>query len=139
MKESVKMMNVHIGLNVKNLEESKEFYRRFLSITPAKEKDGYVKFLTIEPNLNLTLTQVDEVQGNIINHLGVQVNSKEEVLMHKERLEKEGFFAREELNTNCCYAIQDKFWVTDPDGNEWEYFYTKQDLNIEDSTVCCVS
>ncbi len=139
MKESVKMMNVHIGLNVKNLEESKEFYRRFLSITPAKEKDGYVKFLTTEPNLNLTLTQVDEVQGNIINHLGVQVNSKEEVLMHKERLEKEGFFAREEMNTNCCYAIQDKFWVTDPDGNEWEYFYTKQDLNTEDSTVCCVS
>ncbi|GAF24655.1 lactoylglutathione lyase [Bacillus sp. JCM 19047] len=98
-----------------------------------------MKFLTTEPNLNLTLTQVDEVQGNIINHLGVQVNSKEEVLMHKERLEKEGFFAREEMNTNCCYAIQDKFWVTDPDGNEWEYFYTKQDLNTEDSTVCCIN
>ncbi|WP_204464994.1 ArsI/CadI family heavy metal resistance metalloenzyme [Shouchella xiaoxiensis] len=133
------MMNVHIGLNVKNLEESKEFYRKFFSMDPVKVKEGYVKFLTSEPNLNLTLTEVDRVEGNTINHLGVQVNSKEDVSLHKERLEKEGFFAKEELNTTCCYAIQDKFWVTDPDGNEWEYFYTKQDVDTKDGSPCCAS
>lgn len=65
--------------------------------------------------------------GNQINHLGIQVETKEDVLKHKERLEREGFFAREELNTTCCYAVQDKFGVTDPDRNGWKYFYTKQD------------
>lgn len=122
-------MNVHIGLHVKNLEESKAFYERFFSTPPEKVKDGYVKFLTIEPQLNLTLTQVDEVFGNTINHLGVQVHSREEIFYHKSRLEQEGFFAREEWDTTCCHAVQDKFWVTDPDGNEWEYFYTKQDVS----------
>lgn len=121
------MVNVHIGLNVKNLSESQTFYKRFLGVKPVKIKDDYVKFLTQEPNLNLTLTQRNKVAGNQINHLGIQVETKEDVLKHKERLEREGFFAREELNTTCCYAVQDKFWVTDPDGNEWEYFYTKQD------------
>ncbi|GIN13878.1 lactoylglutathione lyase [Shouchella clausii] len=121
------MVNVHIGLNVKNLSESQTFYKRFLGVKPVKVKDDYVKFLTQEPNLNLTLTQKNKVAGNQINHLGIQVETKEDVLKHKERLEREGFFVREELNTTCCYAVQDKFWVTDPDGNEWEYFYTKQD------------
>ncbi|XOQ14973.1 MAG: ArsI/CadI family heavy metal resistance metalloenzyme [Shouchella clausii] len=121
------MVNVHIGLNVKNLSESQTFYKRFLGVKPVKIKDDYVKFLTQKPNLNLTLTQRNKVAGNQINHLGIQVETKEDVLKHLERLEREGFFAREELNTTCCYAVQDKFWVTDPDGNEWEYFYTKQD------------
>ncbi len=88
------MINVHIGLNVSNLEKSKAFYQRLFSIPPVKEKDDYVKFLTTEPNLNLTLTKVDEVKGNNINHLGVQLNSKEEVINHKERLEKEGFLRK---------------------------------------------
>ncbi|GAF65196.1 lactoylglutathione lyase [Bacillus sp. TS-2] len=132
------MINVHIGLNVKNMEESKDFYRKLFSIEPVKEKQGYVKFLITNPHLNLTLTKVEEVKGNQINHLGVQVDSKEIVLQHKERLEKQGFFAREEMDTTCCYAVQDKFWVTDPDGNEWEYFYTKEDIEEKDSS-CCVS
>ena len=51
-------------------------------------------------------------------------------ISHKTRLEKEGFFAREEMDTTCCYAVQDKFWVTDPDGNEWEFFYTKLDSEV---------
>ncbi|MDQ0208693.1 ArsI/CadI family heavy metal resistance metalloenzyme [Alkalicoccobacillus murimartini] len=122
------MVYVHIGLNVEDLKESKQFYERFLGVKPVKEKENYVKFLSNEPALNLTLKEVDEAKGNQINHLGVQVQSKEEVLQHKHRLEEAGFFAREEMDTNCCYAIQDKFWVTDPNGIEWEYFYTKVDV-----------
>lgn len=120
-------MNVHIGLNVKNLKESERFYERFLGSKPVKVKKDYVKFLTDEPKLNLTLTERDEITGNRINHLGVQVQTKDDVLKQKQRLEQVGFFAREEMNVSCCYAVQDKFWVTDPDGNEWEYFFTKED------------
>ncbi|SDJ14954.1 ArsI/CadI family heavy metal resistance metalloenzyme [Natribacillus halophilus] len=130
------MTNVHIGLNVKDLEKSKAFYENMLGITPAKEKHDYIKFLTADPNLNLTLTPTEQVEGNHINHLGVQLESKDEVTKHKERLEKVGFFAREEMDTTCCYAVQDKFWVTDPDGNEWEYFYTKNDVE-ENKDACC--
>ncbi|WP_078394577.1 ArsI/CadI family heavy metal resistance metalloenzyme [Shouchella patagoniensis] len=121
------MIYVHIGLNVQDLKKSQDFYERFLDIKPVKVKNDYVKFLTQDPNLNLTLTEREDVSGNQMNHLGVQVDSKEEVLEHKKRLEKAGFFAREEMDVTCCYAIQDKFWVTDPDGIEWEYFYTKED------------
>ncbi|GAA0463588.1 ArsI/CadI family heavy metal resistance metalloenzyme [Alkalibacillus silvisoli] len=130
------MTNVHIGLNVKDLEKSKAFYENMLGATPAKEKHDYIKFLTVDPNLNLILTPKEQVEGNQINHLGVQLESKDEVTQHKERLEKVGFFAREEMDTTCCYALQDKFWVTDPDGNEWEYFYTKDDV-VETEDTCC--
>ncbi|TSB45880.1 ArsI/CadI family heavy metal resistance metalloenzyme [Alkalicoccobacillus porphyridii] len=123
------MVYVHIGMNVKNIKESKEFYERFLGVKPVKEKQNYVKFLTEKPALNLTLQEEENYEGNQINHLGVQIESKDDVLYHKKRLEKEGFFAREEMDVNCCYALQDKFWVTDPNGIEWEYFYTKEDID----------
>ncbi|MBB6449656.1 lactoylglutathione lyase [Geomicrobium halophilum] len=96
------MTNVHIGLNVRDLEKSKAFYENMLGVTPAKEKHDYIKFLTADPNLNLTLTPAEQVEGNHINHLGVQLGSKDEVTKHKERLEKVGFFAREEMDTTCC-------------------------------------
>ena len=70
------------------------------------------------------------------------MDTAEEITLHKERLEKEGFFARDEMDTTCCYAVQDKFWVTDPDGNEWEFFYTKADSDvhkIEDPSCCTTS
>nr|WP_021038281.1 ArsI/CadI family heavy metal resistance metalloenzyme [Bacillaceae bacterium JMAK1]AGQ45448.1 ArsK [Bacillaceae bacterium JMAK1] len=132
------MIRVHIGLNVKCLKESREFYEKLFGDTPSRVKEDYVKFLPQEPAINLTLNEVPEVTGNQVNHFGVQVSSKEEVLKQKERLERAGFFAREEMDTTCCYAVQDKFWVTDPEGNEWEYFYTKQNTEIrEETTTCC--
>ncbi|WP_089739121.1 ArsI/CadI family heavy metal resistance metalloenzyme [Gracilibacillus ureilyticus] len=124
------MAHIHIGLNVKDLKESLDFYRRMLGAEPVKVKEDYVKYLVNNPNLNLTLSEKKNVEGNQINHLGIQVESYEEMLSHKERIEKEGFFAREEMDTTCCYAVQDKFWVTDPDGIEWEYFYTKADAEV---------
>lgn len=73
-----------------------------------------------------------------MNHFGFQVETQEEIDHHKQRLEKEGFFAREERDTTCCYALQDKFWITDPDGNEWEFFYTKADRGVQNEE-CCVN
>ena len=121
------MLRTHVGLNVTDLQASIEFYSKIFDQKPVKVKDDYAKFLPEELALNFTLNVRDEVKGNQVGHFGIQVASLEEVLKHKERLEKLGFFAREEMNTNCCYALQDKFWVTDPEGNEWEFFFTKGD------------
>lgn len=104
-------------------------------------KNNYAKFLLDIPGLNFTLNLKDEVSGNQVNHFGFQVENEEEIKVHKDRLEKEGFFAREEINTTCCYAVQDKFWITDPDGNEWEFFYTKADSDVHkiENTQCCTT
>ncbi|MFF3024476.1 ArsI/CadI family heavy metal resistance metalloenzyme [Gottfriedia sp. NPDC057948] len=133
------MKYVHVGVNVTNLEASIVFYQKVFGLAPVKVKEGYAKFLLENPGLNFTLNVRDQVEGNQVNHFGFQVETSEEILIHKERLEKEGFFAREEMGTTCCYAVQDKFWVTDPDGNEWEFFYTKSDSEVQkiENTSCC--
>ncbi|BAC12282.1 ArsI/CadI family heavy metal resistance metalloenzyme [Oceanobacillus iheyensis] len=130
------MKYVHVGVNVTKINESIEFYSKVFGVEPVKSKSNYAKFLLDKPGINFTLNLKDEVRGNQVNHFGFQVETAEEILSHKKRLEKEGFFARDEMNTTCCYAVQDKFWVTDPDGNEWEFFYTKAESEIEDNTCC---
>ncbi|MCM3541097.1 ArsI/CadI family heavy metal resistance metalloenzyme [Priestia endophytica] len=124
------MKYVHVGINVTNLKSSIDFYQKVFGTEPVKVKDDYAKFLLDEPGLNFTLNVRDKVEGNQVNHFGFQVDTQKEIEAHKTRLEKEGFFAREEMDTTCCYAVQDKFWVTDPDGNEWEFFYTKSDSEV---------
>ncbi|WP_219375414.1 ArsI/CadI family heavy metal resistance metalloenzyme [Bacillus mycoides] len=133
------MKYVHVGINVTNLEKSIKFYEKTFGVKPVKVKNDYAKFLLDIPGLNFTLNLKDEVSGNRVNHFGFQVENEEEIKVHRERLEKEGFFARDEMNTTCCYAVQDKFWITDPDGNEWEFFYTKADSDVHktEPTSCC--
>ncbi|HDR4764161.1 TPA: ArsI/CadI family heavy metal resistance metalloenzyme [Bacillus thuringiensis] len=136
------MRYVHVGINVTDLEKSIEFYEKVFGESPVKVKMDYAKFLLETLGLNFTLNVRDEVKGNQVNHFGFQVDTAEEIMLHKERLEKEGFFARDEMDTTCCYAVQDKFWVTDPDGNEWEFFYTKAQSDvhkIEESSCCTTS
>ncbi|MEH7225406.1 ArsI/CadI family heavy metal resistance metalloenzyme [Bacillus sp. JJ1566] len=135
------MKYVHVGINVTNLENSIEFYQKVFGVQPVKVKNEYAKFLLESPGLNFTLNVRDEVNGNQVNHFGFQVETGDEITFHKDRLEKEGFFARDEMDTTCCYAVQDKFWVTDPDGNEWEFFFTKTDSDVHkiESTSCCVA
>ncbi len=131
---------MHVGINVTNLNKSIEFYSKIFNVEPVKVKPDYAKFLLDYPGLNFTLNLKDEVSGNQVGHFGFQVENLQEVLQHKERLEKLGFFAREEMDVTCCYATQDKFWVTDPDGNEWEFFYTKGDAeNMETDSACCTT
>ncbi|WML60797.1 ArsI/CadI family heavy metal resistance metalloenzyme [Neobacillus sp. PS2-9] len=132
------MMKMHVGINVTDLNSSIEFYIKVFNAEPLKVKPDYAKFLLEDPGLNFTLNLKDEVSGNQVGHFGFQVENKEEVMKHKERLEGLGFFAREEMDVTCCYATQDKFWVTDPDGNEWEFFYTKGDVeSMSTSSACC--
>lgn len=133
------MKYVHIGINVTNLEKSMLFYQKVFGVEPVKAKEDYAKFLLENPRLNFTLNVRDIVTGNQVNHFGFQVGTGEEIHFHKAQLEKEGFFTRDEMDTTCCYAVQDKFWLTDPDGNEWEFFFTKADRDTHkiEAACCC--
>ncbi|MDQ6598039.1 ArsI/CadI family heavy metal resistance metalloenzyme [Bacillus salipaludis] len=135
------MKYAHVGLNVTNLEKSIEFYSKLFGAEPVKVKPDYAKFLLETPGLNFTLNLRDEVKGNQVGHFGFQVESTDEVIAHKNRLEENGILSQyDEINTTCCYALQDKFWIHDPDGNEWEFFYTKADVaaSSENASSCCV-
>lgn len=134
------MKYAHVGLNITNLEKSIEFYSKLFGTKPVKVKADYAKFLLETPGLNFTLNLRDEVSGNQVGHFGFQVENSEEVMAHKNRLAEIGILSQlEEINTTCCYARQDKFWVHDPDGNEWEFFYTKADIEEKylNASSCC--
>ena len=119
-------MKVHVALNTPLFDESVRFYRTFLGLEPVKLKPGYAKFDVAEPGLNLTLNASSQIDGpGALNHLGIQVASTGAVKEAAERLKAEGLATFEEENTDCCYALQDKVWVTDPNGYRWEVFVVK--------------
>lgn len=117
---------IHVALNVNNVEQSVKFYRAMFGAEPVKWKPGYAKFDIAEPPLNLTLNYAAEVtKRGTLSHLGIEVSGTSEVLAAKERLQKAGLVTRDEMNVDCCFALQDKVWITDPDGNQWEVFTVK--------------
>lgn len=119
-------LKVHVALNVNDLDESVRFYQAMFGAEPVKHKPGYAKFDIAEPALNLTLNKNGTVEGpGALNHLGIQVASTEEVLRAKARLEQAGLATFGEMNTDCCYALQDKVWIADPNGYRWEFFVVK--------------
>ena len=138
-------LKAHISLNVGNVERSIDFYRRMLGIEPCKVRKGYAKFDVENPPLNLVLNEVPGVedptmsQRSKLSHLGIQVANTAEVLSVREEWRNAGLTTRDEMQTNCCYAIQDKTWVTDPDGNEWEIFVVLTDNRAEtgNTDACC--
>jgi len=129
-------MKVHVALNTPRFEESVRFYRTFLGLEPVKLKPGYAKFDVAEPGLNLTLNASPDRGVGALNHLGIQVQSTAAVREAAERLKAEGLATFEEENTDCCYALQDKVWVTDPNGYKWEVFVVKVgDTSVASSSV----
>ena len=133
--QKVKTLKAHLALNVRNVEESIAFYRKMLGIEPSKVRTGYAKFDVQNPPLNLTLNQsVFDNQG-ALSHLGIQVQDTADVLAMRKNWEDAGLLTRDEMQTNCCYALQDKTWVRDPDGNEWEVFVVLQD-NLAETAPC---
>jgi predicted lactoylglutathione lyase len=135
---SVQALKAHLALNVKNVEQSTEFYRKMLDLEPSKVREGYAKFDVLNPPLNLTLNQVSFKERGALSHLGIQVASTTDVLAMREKWAEAGLLTRDEMQTNCCYALQDKTWVQDPDGNEWEVFVVLED-NLKETSACCVT
>ena len=134
----VKALKAHLALNVRDVKKSTEFYSHLMGITPAKEREGYAKFDVQNPPLNLTLNQVPNLQRGAISHLGIQVSSTDDVLAMRQKWMDAGLITRDEMQTNCCYALQDKTWVQDPDGNEWEVFVVLED-NLSTTSMCCTT
>src|SRR5262245_56108563 len=127
---------VHVHLHVSDLAKSREFYRAFLGVEPVKDKPGYVKFLPELGPVNLALTEGGSAAGaGAVSHLGVQLDSSAEVVAHLARVKAAGLPVREEMGVSCCHANQDKFWVEDPDGVEWEIYHLNHDLEDEDQPV----
>lgn len=131
----VNVLKAHLALNVRNVERSIEFYRKMLGIGPSKVRTGYAKFDVQNPPLNLTLNQHQFGERGALSHLGLQVSSTEDVLAVRERWADAGLVTRDEMQTSCCYAVQDKTWVRDPDGNEWEVFVVLED-NLPETASC---
>ena len=145
---------VHIGLAVADRERSIAFYRDLFGQAPTKLRPGYAKFEVAEPPLNLTLNECStKTEGSTkpphpgtVSHFGVQVKSGAEVKRMTERLQQAGMKTSREESVACCYAVQDKVWVSDPDGNAWEVFvvldnessdYAPGKSEADPETTCC--
>ena len=120
------MSRVQLALNVDDLDKAITFYSKLFNTTPAKVKPGYANFAVAEPALKLVLLE-NPGKGGTINHLGVEVESSEQVHAEIARLSGEGLFTDEELGTTCCFATQDKVWVSGPAGEKWEVYTVLND------------
>lgn len=125
-------MNVlkpHVSLNVSNVDASVAFYEKAFGVKVTKRRPGYAKFDLESPALNLSMVEAPRTGLNA-SHFGVQVASTDDVLEAKARFEAAGLRTITEESTACCYAVQDKVWVEDPDGNSWEVFVVKSDAPV---------
>ena len=115
------MSRVQLALNVSDIDEAVGFYSRLFQTEPAKRRPGYANFAVESPPLKLVLIENAEASGRL-NHLGVEVFSTDEVRAAQTRLTGEGLPTSSEDEVTCCYAVQDKVWVDDPDGAPWEIY-----------------
>ncbi len=129
------MPRVQLALNVSNIDRAVEFYSKLFRTEPAKRQPGYANFSIVDPPLKLVLIEdVDATRSGmegVLNHLGIEVETPHEVKASSIRLNDEGLATRAEDNTTCCYAVQDKIWVSDPDGTPWEVYTVLADAPAE--------
>ena len=115
---------IHLGLAVKNLEQSRAFYRTLFGQEPSKIRPHYAKFEVAEPPVNLSLNEIGGPTGpnHPVSHFGIQVKSREAVKDMAECFSRAGIATQLEEQVTCCYAVQNKVWASDPDGNKWEVY-----------------
>jgi catechol 2,3-dioxygenase-like lactoylglutathione lyase family enzyme len=122
------MSRIQLALNVTDLDDAVDFYSKLFNSQPAKRYPGYANFAIAEPPLKLVLIE-NPGAAERLNHLGVEVFSQSEVVSEHERLEGQGMHGRSEEGVSCCYAVQDKFWVDDPDKAPWEVYTVLADAD----------
>lgn len=134
----MQILKPHVSLNVSNIERSVAFYEKAFGVLASKRRPGYAKFDLESPSLNLTMSEAPRTGVNA-SHFGIQVAGTEDVLEAKARFEAAGLATFSEEDTACCYAVQDKVWVEDPDGNAWEVFVVKGEAPAmkADASSCC--
>ena len=123
------MSRVQLALNVSDVDEAVAFYSKLFGVEPAKRRPGYANFAVDEPPLKLVLIENAAAAGTM-NHLGVEVFSTDEVSAAQQRLAADGLATATEENVSCCYAVQDKVWVDDPDGAPWEIYTVLGDADV---------
>jgi len=135
---------MHISLYVSNIGKTVEFYRQFFGVEPAKQKNEYAKFHLESPSLIISFVENPQKVNPAFGHLGFQLEKREEVMARLATSQELGIVSREEIGTACCYALQDKFWVEDPDGYQWEVYYFHKDVEFndphyatEEASACC--
>jgi catechol 2,3-dioxygenase-like lactoylglutathione lyase family enzyme len=143
------MSRVQLALRVADLEASVEFYSRLFGAEPAKRRPGYANFAIAEPPLKLVLLEGEPGEPaepgqasapTVLDHLGIEVESTDDVTSAAGRLAAEGLATLEEQDTACCYAVQDKVWVTGPGKEPWEVYVVKGDadtLDRQEGSACC--
>jgi catechol 2,3-dioxygenase-like lactoylglutathione lyase family enzyme len=122
------MSRVQLALNVSDLDAAVDFYSKLFAVEPAKRRPGYANFAVVDPPLKLILIE-GRGDGASLNHLGVEMASTDEVSAAQVRLAGEGLPTATEDNVTCCYAVQDKVWVDDPDGAPWEIYTVLADAD----------
>ncbi len=140
------MSRVQLALNVSDLDEAITFYSKLFGTEPAKLRPGYANFAIADPPLKLVLMEVATERGHgvggALNHLGVEVETTDEVATATGRLSEEGLTTEVEEQTTCCFALQDKVWVNDPDGAPWEFYTVLADAPSESGIAgdgtCCI-
>ena len=141
------MSRVQVALNVSDLETAVDFYTKLFATPPAKLRPGYANFAVSDPPLKLVLIENSDERGpgidGALNHLGVEVETPELVTQATVRLSRSGLDTAEQQGTTCCYAVQDKVWVADPDGAAWEVYTVTADAPVESGISgdgsCCGS
>ncbi|MFE3176031.1 ArsI/CadI family heavy metal resistance metalloenzyme [Amycolatopsis sp. NPDC059090] len=135
------MSRVQLALRVGDLAGSIDFYSKLFGVEPAKLRPGYANFAVAEPAIKLVLLEGEPGQDTVLDHLGVEVESTEDVNAASKRLTGEGLETLPEDNTTCCYAVQDKVWVHGPGREPWEVYTVKADAQTfgSDNTACCTS
>ncbi len=124
-------MRPHLSINVLNLKKSVDFYRTVFGVEPQKQSATYAKFDLKEPALNFAMHEaVDGRKTSQVNHLGIEVESVEQVMKWQRKLAASNIATLMEEGTDCCFAKQDKFWFQDPDGNSWEVFFVHEQLPV---------
>ncbi|MCY7343465.1 MAG: VOC family protein [Pseudonocardia sp.] len=121
------MSRVQLALRVSDLDASVAFYRSLFGVEPAKRRPGYANFAVTEPPLKLVLIEGAPDSPTVLDHLGVEVESTDDVTAATGRLSELGLFTRVENDTTCCYALQDKVWVHGPGAEPWEVYTVKAD------------
>ena len=128
------MSRVQLALRVSDLEGSIDFYRSLFGVEPAKRRPGYANFAIAEPPLKLVLIEGEPARSTVLDHLGVEVATTDEVSAATARLSGLGLATLEENDTTCCYALQDKVWVHGPGDEPWEVYTVKADAPEATST-----
>ena len=134
------MSRVQLALRVADLEGSIAFYSRLFGAEPAKRRPGYANFAIAEPPLKLVLIEGKPGEPTRMDHLGVEVETADEVTAATARLSAAGLGTATEQDTACCYAVQDKVWVTGPGSEPWEVYVVKGEADVLDKaagSACC--